>query len=109
MSHLELISRLAQALPDGEGKIVLLVLDGLGDIRTEAQPLTPLEHAALPHLDALARRSALGRLVPVAPGVTPGSGPGHLALFGHDPTQPVADIGTQYAGQLRHLVRRVAA
>lgn len=93
MSHLELISRLAQPLPDGEGKIVLLVLDGLGDIRTEAQPLTPLEHAALPHLDALARRSALGRLVPVAPGVTPGSGPGHLALFGHDPTQPAADIG----------------
>jgi 2,3-bisphosphoglycerate-independent phosphoglycerate mutase len=93
MSHLELISRLAQPLADGEGKIVLLVLDGLGDIRTEAQPLTPLEHAALPHLDALARRSALGRLVPVAPGVTPGSGPGHLALFGHDPTQPAADIG----------------
>ena len=93
MSHLELISRLAQPLPDGEGKIVLLVLDGLGDIRTETQPLTPLEHAALPHLDALARRSALGRLVPVAPGVTPGSGPGHLALFGHDPTQPAADVG----------------
>ncbi|HXO27773.1 MAG TPA: 2,3-bisphosphoglycerate-independent phosphoglycerate mutase [Thermoanaerobaculia bacterium] len=93
MSHLELISRLAHPLPDGEGKIVLLVLDGLGDIRTEAQPLTPLEHAALPHLDALARRSALGRLVPVAPGVTPGSGPGHLALFGHDPTRPAADIG----------------
>jgi 2,3-bisphosphoglycerate-independent phosphoglycerate mutase len=93
MSHLELIARLAQPLPDGDGKIVLLVLDGLGDIRTEAQPLTPLEHAALPHLDALARRSALGRLVPVAPGVTPGSGPGHLALFGHDPTQPAADIG----------------
>jgi 2,3-bisphosphoglycerate-independent phosphoglycerate mutase len=93
VSHLELISRLAQPLPDGEGKIVLLVLDGLGDIRTEAQPLTPLEHAALPHLDALARRSALGRLVPVAPGVTPGSGPGHLALFGHDPTQPAANVG----------------
>jgi 2,3-bisphosphoglycerate-independent phosphoglycerate mutase len=93
VSHLELISRLAQPLPDGEGKIVLLVLDGLGDIRTEAQPLTPLEHAALPHLDALARRSATGRLVPVAPGVTAGSGPGHLALFGHDPTQPAADIG----------------
>jgi 2,3-bisphosphoglycerate-independent phosphoglycerate mutase len=93
MSHLELLSRLAQPLPEGEGKIVLLVLDGLGDIRTETQPLTPLEHASLPHLDALARRSTLGRLVPVAPGVTPGSGPGHLALFGHDPTQPVADIG----------------
>ena len=93
MSHLELLSRLAQPLPEGEGKIVLLVLDGLGDIRTATQPLTPLEHASLPHLDALARRSTLGRLVPVAPGVTPGSGPGHLALFGHDPTQPAADVG----------------
>jgi 2,3-bisphosphoglycerate-independent phosphoglycerate mutase len=92
-SHLELLSRLARPLPDGEGKIVLLVLDGLGDIRTASQPLTPLEHAALPNLDALARRSTLGRLLPVAPGVTPGSGPGHLALFGHDPTQPAADVG----------------
>ncbi len=93
MTHLELLSRLAQPLPEGEGKIVLLVLDGLGDIRTAAQPETPLERASLPHLDALARRASLGRLVPVAPGVTPGSGPGHLALFGHDPTQPAADVG----------------
>jgi 2,3-bisphosphoglycerate-independent phosphoglycerate mutase len=93
MSHLELLSRLAQPLPDGEGKIVLLVLDGLGDIRTATQRATPLEHAALPHLDALARRSATGRLVPVAPGITPGSGPGHLALFGHDPAQPAAEVG----------------
>jgi 2,3-bisphosphoglycerate-independent phosphoglycerate mutase len=93
MSHLELLSRLAQPLAEGEGKIVLLVLDGLGDIRTESQRSTPLEHASLPHLDALARRSALGRLVPVATGVTPGSGPGHLALFGHDPAQPAADVG----------------
>jgi 2,3-bisphosphoglycerate-independent phosphoglycerate mutase len=93
VSHLELLARLAQPVPEGEGKIVLLVLDGLGDIRTTAQPATPLEHAAVPHLDALARRATLGRLVPVAPGVTPGSGPGHLALFGHDPSQPLADVG----------------
>jgi 2,3-bisphosphoglycerate-independent phosphoglycerate mutase len=93
VSHLELLARLAQPLAEGEGKIVLLVLDGLGDIRTATQPLTPLERAAVPHFDALARRSTLGRLVPVAPGVTPGSGPGHLALFGHDPSQPQADVG----------------
>jgi 2,3-bisphosphoglycerate-independent phosphoglycerate mutase len=93
LSHLQLLSRLAQPLPAGEGRIVLLVIDGLGDIRTETQPATALESAALPNLDGLARRSALGRLVPVAPGVTPGSGPGHLALFGHDPTSPEADIG----------------
>jgi 2,3-bisphosphoglycerate-independent phosphoglycerate mutase len=92
-SHIELLARLAQPLADGEGKIVLLVMDGLGDIRTETQRMTPLEHASLPHLDALARRSTLGRLTPVAPGITPGSGPGHLALFGHDPMQPTADIG----------------
>jgi 2,3-bisphosphoglycerate-independent phosphoglycerate mutase len=93
MTHAELLARLARPLAAGEGKIVLLVMDGLGDIRTEAQPATPLDLAALPHLHALARRSALGRLVPVAPGVTTGSGPGHLALFGHDPTRPEADIG----------------
>ncbi len=90
MTHLELIARLAQP---AESKIVLLVLDGLGDIRTRAQPETALEAAATPHLDALAARSTLGRLVPVATGVTPGSGPGHLALFGYDPTSPEADIG----------------
>jgi 2,3-bisphosphoglycerate-independent phosphoglycerate mutase len=92
-THTELISRLARPLAAGEGKIVLLVMDGLGDIRTAAQPATPLERANLPHLRALAQRSTLGRIVPVAPGVTTGSGPGHLALFGHDPLQPEADIG----------------
>ncbi len=90
MRHLELLQRLAQP---AASRIVLLVLDGLGDIRTAAQPRTALEAASTPNLDALAARSALGRLVPVLPGVTPGSGPGHLALFGYDPTAPEADIG----------------
>jgi 2,3-bisphosphoglycerate-independent phosphoglycerate mutase len=93
MTHAELLGRLARPLASGAGKIVLLVMDGLGDIRTVDQTRTPLEAAAIPHLRALARRSALGRLVPVAPGVTTGSGPGHLALFGYDPLQPEADIG----------------
>jgi 2,3-bisphosphoglycerate-independent phosphoglycerate mutase len=90
MNHIDLLARLAV---ENDNRIVLLVLDGVGDIRTEDQPATALDRAELPNMDALARRSALGRIVPVATGVTPGSGPGHLALFGYDPTDPEADIG----------------
>jgi 2,3-bisphosphoglycerate-independent phosphoglycerate mutase len=69
-------------------KLALLVMDGLGDIATTAQGrLTPLEAAHTPNLDALARESAQGRMIPVAPGITPGSGPGHLGLFGYDPLE----------------------
>ncbi len=85
-----MLARLAR--PAGT-KLVLLVLDGVGDVRTAEQPLTALDAATLPNLDALATRSALGRLVPVMHGVTPGSGPGHLGLFGYDPMTPEADFG----------------
>ena len=90
MTHQQLLARLAHS---NDRKVVLLVLDGVGDIRTEQQPRTALEAAHLPNLDALAERSALGRIVPVATGIIPGSGPGHLALFGYDPTTSEADIG----------------
>jgi len=69
-------------------KMVLLVLDGLGDIATkERNYVTPLEAATTPILDAITQDAVQGRMTPVAPGITPGSGPGHLALFGYDPLE----------------------
>jgi len=76
---------IAGLLLDSAARIVLLVLDGLGGLAREPGGPTELEAAVTPNLDRLAREGTCGLIEPVGAGVTPGSGPGHLALFGYDP------------------------
>ena len=68
-----------------ETKIVLLVIDGLGGLPREIDNLTELETANTPNLDLLASKGICGLQQPANTGITPGSGPGHLSLFGYDP------------------------
>ncbi len=74
-------------------KIVLLVVDGLGGLAHPDTRLSELETAHIPNLDAMAQESACGLTTPVLPGVAPGSGPGHLALFGYDPLKHMIGRG----------------
>jgi len=82
MDNLELIKPISRSSPT---RIVLLVIDGLGGLPDPQTGKTELETANTPNLDQLATRGICGLIDPVGPGITPGSAPGHLALFGYDP------------------------
>jgi 2,3-bisphosphoglycerate-independent phosphoglycerate mutase len=74
-------------LRPSQSKIVLLVMDGLGGLPIEAGGPTELEAAQTPNMDRLAAEGMLGQVTPIRTGITPGSGPAHLALFGYDPLE----------------------
>lgn len=84
MNQLDLVRELAEK---SQTKIVMLVADGLGGLPLQKGGKTELETASTPNLDRLAASGTSGSSVPVLPGITPGSGPGHLGLFGYDPLE----------------------
>jgi 2,3-bisphosphoglycerate-independent phosphoglycerate mutase len=90
VNKLKLVNEMAV---DNGSKIVLLVMDGLGGLPLEPGGPTELEAAHTPNMDALTARAALGMSDVVAPAFSPGSGPGHLALFGYDPLEVLIGRG----------------
>ncbi len=90
MKRLEMLSTLAHK---NDKKILLWVFDGIGGLPHPETGKTELETAVTPHIDAFVARSMTGRTLAFGQGVTPGSGPGHLALFGYPNDQIVIGRG----------------
>jgi 2,3-bisphosphoglycerate-independent phosphoglycerate mutase len=84
MIGFEQIRKISRTSPS---KIVLLIIDGVGGLPHPETGKTELESARKPNLNRIARDSLCGLIDPVSPGITPGSAPGHLAIFGYDPIQ----------------------
>ncbi len=103
MTDFNLIRELRREAP---GKIILLVLDGLGGLPLEPGGPTELEAAQTPNLDRLAAEGTLGQTIPIRPGLTPGSGPAHLGLFGYDPLTFVVGRGVLEAVGVGVAVRK---
>jgi 2,3-bisphosphoglycerate-independent phosphoglycerate mutase len=78
---------LPELITENENKILLLVLDGVGGLPDPVTAKTELETAHIPVIDEFARKGSCGLATPVFNGITPGSGPGHIALFGYDPVE----------------------
>ena len=93
MAMLDAQELIRELKTENDSKIVLLVADGLGGLPMEPGGPTELEAAKTPNLDALAKIGTLGSSIPVLPGITPGSGPGHMGLFGYDPLKYVIGRG----------------
>ena len=107
---IQVIQGLAQK---NDNKIVLLVMDGLGGLPREKGGKTELETAVTPNLDALAAEAECGLHVPIGIGITPGSAPGHLALFGYEPKSypigrgVVAALGIEFPIQAGDVAARL--
>jgi 2,3-bisphosphoglycerate-independent phosphoglycerate mutase len=104
---------LYELIHENDKKIVLLIMDGLGGLPLQAGGKTELETAETPHMDKLAAASECGLHIPIEYGITPGSAPGHLALFGYDPLNypigrgVVAALGIGFPMQAKDVAARL--
>ncbi|MCK4490856.1 MAG: 2,3-bisphosphoglycerate-independent phosphoglycerate mutase [Anaerolineales bacterium] len=98
-------SYLKPLLDNNGSKIILLLLDGLGGIALTPDGKSALEYAKTPNLDRLAEEGTLGQTIPIRYGITPGSGPAHLALFGYEPLEFVIGRGALSAAGINLPVK----